>query len=113
MSAEEAAAASESDPVAPLPVSKPDIPGMESSGRSKPKPKKEKRVKPVVVELPKLDDTEFVPPPSVLKRYAKLLNLELEDMSVLAFRLAQMFFGSPPWQYCDLLRSMAKIDELS
>ena len=71
MSAEETAAA-ESEPAAPLPVAKPNIPGMEGSGRSKPKPKKEKKAKPVVVELPKLDETEFVPPPSVLKRYAKL-----------------------------------------
>lgn len=35
---------------------------------SRSKPKKEKKQKQSPVELPKLDDTEFVPPPIVLKR---------------------------------------------
>lgn len=55
---------------ASLPVAKPDIPGMENGGRTKPKPKKDKKVKLAAVELPKLDDSTFVPPASVLKRYA-------------------------------------------
>lgn len=48
-------------------VAKPDIPGMENGGRYRSKPKKEKKVKQAVVELPKLDESTFVPPASVLK----------------------------------------------
>ena len=52
----------------PYSVSRPEIPGLDS-GLSKPKPKKEKKQKlSTPVELPKLDDTEFVPPPIILKR---------------------------------------------
>jgi hypothetical protein len=51
-------------------VAKPDIPGMENGGRYRSKPKKEKKVKQAVVELPKLDESTFVPPASVLKRCA-------------------------------------------
>lgn len=50
-------------------ASRPEIPGLDV-GLSKPKPKKEKKQKQTPVELPKLDDTEFVPPPIVLRRFA-------------------------------------------
>lgn len=52
---------------APFTVPKPEIPGLDSK-LSKPKPKKEKKVKQSPVELPKLDNTEFVPPPIALRR---------------------------------------------
>ena len=50
-------------------ASRPEIPGLDT-GLSKPKPKKEKKQKQTPVELPKLDDTEFVPPPIAMRRSA-------------------------------------------
>ena len=64
--------------VAPFPVSKSAaIPGMEElADRPKPKPKREKSKKTAAVELPKVDETPFVPPPAILEKRctAALLN---------------------------------------
>lgn len=57
-------------PVATFQASKPaTIPGMEEAGKPKSRPKKDKKgLKLPAVEIPKIDDTPFVPPAIIRER---------------------------------------------
>ena len=82
--------------MAPFPVPTPAaIPGMEEpADKPKPKPKREKSKKAAAVELPKVDETPFVPPPAILeKRCPAALGLLLLFITVHTMSRSQKAFS--------------------